>query len=137
MFDDAERNQKKCFHFAQCGEDCPECTTGPTTPDVGDCLPKRKTFPPALTRPRSMPGREEGITCDMNRMNIIDVLFLDLLTSTPAASSAATTRTATSTPTTSPTADHRGSASSSPVATRRRTAPPAPQSRSRPNELLL
>ena len=28
MFDDAERNQKKCFHFAQCGEDCPECTTG-------------------------------------------------------------------------------------------------------------
>ena len=30
MFDDAERNQKKCFHFAQCGEDCPECTTGTT-----------------------------------------------------------------------------------------------------------
>ena len=28
MFDDTERNQKKCFHFAQCGEDCPECTTG-------------------------------------------------------------------------------------------------------------
>ena len=26
-----------------------------------------------------MAGRDEGITCDMNRMNIIDVLFLDLL----------------------------------------------------------
>ena len=30
MFDDTERNQKKCFHFAQCGESCPECTTGTT-----------------------------------------------------------------------------------------------------------
>merc|ERR1712241_1361344 len=53
MFDDTERNQKKCFHFAQCGEDCPECTTGPTTPDVGDCLSKKKTFPPSLVRHRS------------------------------------------------------------------------------------
>ena len=26
-----------------------------------------------------MAGRDEGVTCDMNRMNIIDVLFLDLL----------------------------------------------------------
>merc|ERR1712014_425577 len=52
---------------------------GPTTPDVGDCLSKKKTFPPPLVRPRSMAGREEGYTCDMNRLNIIDVLFLDLL----------------------------------------------------------
>merc|ERR1712214_215186 len=105
MFDDTERNQKKCFHFAQCGEDCPECTTGPTTPDVGDCLSKKKTFPPSLVRPRSMVGREEGYTCDMNRLNIIDVLFLDLLDEYSCGISAATTPTATSTPTTSPTAE--------------------------------
>merc|ERR1711944_37044 len=78
MFDDAERNQKKCFHFAQCGESCPECTTGPTTPDVGDCLPKKKTFPP-VSRPQPRTSREGGYVCDMNRLNIVDVLFLDVL----------------------------------------------------------
>merc|ERR1711884_244677 len=79
MFDDAGRNQKKCSHFAQCGEDCPECTTGPTTPDVGDCVdPYKKTFPP-VPRPQPRTVKEDGYVCDMNRLNIVDVLFLDVL----------------------------------------------------------
>merc|ERR1712018_924269 len=44
MFDDAERNQKKCFHFAQCGESVPIARRVRRLLTSATACPRRRPF---------------------------------------------------------------------------------------------
>jgi hypothetical protein len=77
IFDDSELAKKKCFHFAKCGIECEECITGPTLPEIDDCIVKKKTLP--IPAPKKVVREVNGYVCDMNRFNIVDIGFYDLL----------------------------------------------------------